>query len=347
VSSPQEAVELWFQLGAQAARSGQRARARDLFRRVVAVDEENYQAWLWLASVTEGAERRECVTRMLALAGHDGQQLTGQAGGKVERPPGGAGLRARLEASWPVTVSVTIMALVLVAELVTSLLDARVGLALHAVILIVLLLQVALADPGGLRALFLALTLVPIMRILSLSLPLARLPVINWYLIVGVPLFAAVWVAARSLGYSWRALGLVLHGWHWQLLVGLSGLPLGAVQYLILRPEPLAPALRLAVVWQPALILLLCTGLLEEMIYRGVLQRSAEEALGRRGMPFVALLFAVMHAGHGSVLNVAFALAVGLFFGAVIQRSRSLLGVALAHGLTNVVVFLVMPFMVR
>jgi uncharacterized protein len=347
VSSVHGAVEIWFELGVQAARSGQRAWARDLFRRVVEADAENYQAWLWLASVTEGEERRDCVTRMQALVADQEGLTAGAAGAQRPRLRAKSALVGLLERFGPTVAAATILGVVFAAELATSLLDVRAGLVLHGALLIVLLLQVARADESGLRTLFLGLTLVPIVRIVSLSLPLAQYPVLYWYLIVSVPLFAAVWTAARSLGYSWRDLGLTLRGWRWQLLVALSSLALGPAQYLILRPEPLAPAWRWAAVWQPALILLLCTGLLEEMIYRGVLQRSAEQALGRWGMPFVALLFTAMHMGHGSVLNVAFALAVGLFFGTVVQRSRSLLGVALAHGLTNIVVFLVMPFLLR
>jgi membrane protease YdiL (CAAX protease family) len=149
----------------------------------------------------------------------------------------------------------------------------------------------------------------------------------------------------RSLGTSWRALGLTLHGWPLQLVVGLSGLVSGAPEYQILRPDPLATRLSWQAIWQPALILLVCTGLLEEMIFRGLLQRSAGDVLGRWGIPYVALLFAVLHLGYESLVDVAFVLAVGLFLAWVVHRTRSLLGVTLAHGLTNVMLFLIMPFL--
>jgi len=45
-----------------------------------------------------------------------------------------------------------------------------------------------------------------------------------------------------------------------------------------------------------------------------------------------------------SLLDVLFVGVVGLFFGWVVHRTRSLLGVTLAHGLTNIILFLVMPF---
>lgn len=343
------ALEALFELGVKAARSGQQAWARDLFRRVVEADGENYQAWLWLASVSEGEERRACVTRMLALTGGDGDlPAAGSDRGLVGKLAVWLHLRgdrtALLETVWPAVATLTILVLVVAAELMTSLADPRVGLALHGMVLIVLLLQVALAGESGLGSLFLALTLVPIIRILSLALPLIHFPVIYWYAITSVPLFASAWVAARSLGYSRQALGLTLHGWPLQLAVGLSGLALGAVEWAILRPEPLVPELSLRAIVLPALILLVGTGLLEELIFRGVLQQAAGDALGRWGMPYVALLFAALHLGYQSIADVAFVLAVGLFFGAVVQRTRSLLGVTLAHGLANVMLFLVMPF---
>ncbi len=116
-------------------------------------------------------------------------------------------------------------------------------------------------------------------------------------------------------------------------------------EYWILRPEPLVPAFEwTALVW-PAFILLISTGLLEEMIFRGLLQRAAIDVLGLWGIGYVAILFAVLHTGYQSLLDVLFVLAaVGLFFGWIVYRTRSLLGVTLAHGLTNIVLFLVMPF---
>jgi hypothetical protein len=85
--------------------------------------------------------------------------------------------------------------------------------------------------------------------------------------------------------------------------------------------------------------------LLEEMIFRGLLQRSAGDALRRMGVVYVALLFAVLHIGYQSLADFCFVLLVGLFFGWVVQRTRSLLGVTLSHGLTNITLFLIMPFL--
>jgi len=241
-------------------------------------------------------------------------------------------------------VALACLAAVILAEALTTYVEPRLGLAIHALVLVGLLVRFARVHRPRQRALLLCLAFAPMIRILSLSLPLIQFPVLYWYLITSVPLFAGAFAAAPTLGYSWPKLGLTLRGWPLQLVIGLSGLAFGAVEYLILRPEPLAPTLTLAAVWQPALILFVCTGLLEEIIFRGLLQRSAGDALGRWGMPYVAALFAVLHLGYQSALDVVFVLGVGLFFGWAVQRTGSLLGVTLAHGATNILLFLVMPF---
>lgn len=132
-----------------------------------------------------------------------------------------------------------------------------------------------------------------------------------------------------------------------QLLIGATGLLLGYVEYLILRAEPLIETFT----WQgfvlPAVILLISTGLLEEYIFRFLLQRTAVERLEYvLGIAYVALFFAVLHIGYRSVADFLFVLVVGLAFGWLAYKTRSIIGVTLAHGLTNIVLFLIMPFVV-
>ncbi|MBC7325562.1 MAG: CPBP family intramembrane metalloprotease, partial [Moorella sp. (in: Bacteria)] len=131
-----------------------------------------------------------------------------------------------------------------------------------------------------------------------------------------------------------------------QFLVALCGLPLGLLEYLILRPRPLTPALAFQELWLPALILLVCTGFTEEFIFRGLLQRAAALAAGPRfALYYVSFIFAVLHITHRSVIDVIFVFAVALYFGWIVQKERSILGVTLAHGLTNITLYLIWPFL--
>jgi membrane protease YdiL (CAAX protease family) len=93
-------------------------------------------------------------------------------------------------------------------------------------------------------------------------------------------------------------------------------------------------------------LLLLCTGFVEEFIFRGVLQRTAVEAFGGWGIVYVSLLFAILHMGFLSWIDVVFVFVVALFFGWVVKKTGSLFGVTLAHGITNIVLYLIIPFFV-
>ena len=304
----------------EAAHAGELQRARELLQDVLVEDPGNKVAHKWLARVLRRSR-------------------------ELSRPVDGTVGWAWIGTQRAVAVvAVTTLVAIAVAELLTTWSDPRLGMVLHGLVLVGLFAASMQTRWREAWALMLNLAFAPLIRILSLSLPLLEFPILYWYLITSVPLFAAVWVAKRSLGYSWKGLGLTLRGWAVQLLVGLSGLLLGAAEYLILQPEPLAPELSWAATWQAALILFVCTGLLEELIFRGLLQRAADDTLGRWAVPYVAMLFAVLHVGYRSLLDVVFVLVVGLFFGWVVERTRSLLGVTLAHGLTNTMLFLVMPY---
>jgi uncharacterized protein len=143
-------------------------------------------------------------------------------------------------------------------------------------------------------------------------------------------------ISRQDLGLRRGSLSLNL------LLMG-GGLLLGAVEYIILRPQPLDTI----VSWQGALLavlsLTLFTGFVEELIFRGLLQSLAQQALGQWALVYVSLLFGVLHIGYLSVIDVLFVTAVGLLFAQIARWCGSITGLTLAHGLTNVTMFLIMP----
>ncbi len=262
----------------------------------------------------------------------------------------GAGITLRLRTlylkwagNWT-QIALFYLAGIALAELLTSFAPPRMGLVAHALVLLVMLIHAARVEGKKEQAFLVSLAFAPLIRVVSLSLPLADLPLLYWYPITSIPLFAAALVAAPTLGYAWPDLGLNLRRWGLQLVISLTGIVFGVLEYWILRPEPLVATFTWqALVW-PSLILLISTGLLEEVIFRGLLQRASIDLLGLRGIGYVAIIFAVLHFGYQSFLDILFVAAVGLFFGWIAYRTRSLLGVTLSHGLTNIVLFLVMPF---
>ncbi len=231
-----------------------------------------------------------------------------------------------------------------IAETVTVFFTPLWGIISHIIILVVLILHSALASEHRYQQLVLALALVPLVRIMSLSMPLSNIPQIWWYPIIYAPLLAAVIVVIRLTGYRLEDVGLAFKLLPFQLAVGLTGILFGVAEYFILAPEAMATEFTWQEIWLPALILLVCTGFVEELIFRGVLQRTAVEAFGGWGIVYVSLLFAILHMGFLSWIDVAFVFLVALFFGWVVKKTGSLLGVTLSHGITNIVLYLVAPF---
>ena len=213
----------------------------------------------------------------------------------------------------------------------------------HALILIALVHHWAFASPPEAPAALLILALLPLLRIFSLTMPLDGTQTLYQYALVGAPLLLAVGLVAAVLGSATISNRLRTWSWRRDGLVALGGLPLGGVAVLLLDPDAPVERATWTNLFAGALILLVFTGGLEELLFRGLLQTALVDIFGRAGVLVTALLFAAAYLGTRSPLAVAFAAILGVLFGWIVERTRALLGVALAHGLLNVVALLVWP----
>ena len=262
------------------------------------------------------------------------------------RPPGQVKKTEYNPAYWWVVLSFYLAGIVL-AEALTTLVAPALGMICHAFLLAGLFAHGALSRHSISQRMLVTLALAPLIRILSLSLPPNDYIFYFNYLLAGAPLLLSAVLVVRVTGFQLEEVGLRLSGWPVQLLVGLTGIGFGYVEFLILHPKPLVSAITLAQVWLPALILLIFTGFLEEFIFRGLMLKAFADGMGKlSGIVYISVVFTVMQLGNRSALQMLFVFAVALFFGWMALRTRSILGVTLAHGLTNVCLFLVFPFLV-
>lgn len=231
------------------------------------------------------------------------------------------------------------------AEILTALWNPQEGIIFHSIILVTLIFHGALTRRTPQRRFLLALTIAPLIRILSVSLPLAKRPLTEWYIDIGSLLFVAVILAAQVTGIKPNRLGLRITSLRNELAISLIGPILGLIEFYILTPAPLIARLEWSSFWFPALSLLIFTGFLEELIFRGLIQEASTSTLGRLGLIYTALLFAILHIGYQSVVDVIFVFGAGLMFGLIAARTRSIIGVSLAHGLTNITLYLIYPFL--
>ncbi len=234
-------------------------------------------------------------------------------------------------------------------ELATAQYSPSLGIGLYVGLLIGLSLHSSLARRESAARLALALTLLPLTRLLTLVLPLLALPPLLGYLAVLMGSALACAVVLLQLNLRWDTVGLVLRVpvLHLLMLSSVPGLaalhfafaaPVAFVSGELLASTPAAPLALLALSG-----LLFIGGVLEEVILRGVVQAVVLPLMGRRALIFGALAGAMLHVGSSPSSALLLIVLVGWLFAHISYHAGSVLGVALLRGSTNVLYLLGLP----
>lgn len=248
--------------------------------------------------------------------------------------------RVRLEKILPWVIY---LAAITEAEWVTAYSNPHIGAIIHAIIFVALVFHSHLESKSPEGKLLLALSLAPLMRIIDIMIPTASFYQLYRYVIVSIPLLIATVVIMKVLKFGVEEVGFTFRHIPLQVAVAASGIPLGAVAYLILKPQSLIIGLTWGDIVLPGIIFILCTGFVKELIFRGVMQHASLEILGRWGIPYISVLFAILSVGRFSGIGMLFMFGVALFFSWVVKKTGSLLGVILAHGIMNMILYLIAP----
>lgn len=221
----------------------------------------------------------------------------------------------------------------------------------EAILLVVLVNHAAAVEREGPRPLLLGLAVVCLYRLLSLT-PVSGNPLIDRLALVGAPTLLAALLALRCTRTPARGLAERPAGWEGiQLLIALSGVPLSWAAYKILKPSVVvtfsgAGHATMGTVILAVVLLVVFSGVTEEIIFRSLVHRAARGAFGTSALYVSALVFGAAYLGTRSLAMVAFVVAVGAFFGWCYERTDSVLGIALAHAAISVGVFVVWPSLV-
>jgi len=240
--------------------------------------------------------------------------------------------------------------LIVAAELITSLVNPNWGLFCHGVILFTLFGHAAFLYPAEEHSsyLLMSIALAPLIRIISLYAPLSRFYFLQWFPILSIPLFfsAFLLISFQHLDECDVGLVLKLRQIPSQLAISCTGILFGYTEYFILKPNPLLEELSFRSLIAPVIIMLIYTGFMEELVFRGIIQHNAIEYFNSHlGILFVTILFAVMHIGNLSLFDVLFVFLIGYFYAYVVKFTGSIIGVSISHGLTNIILFLLMPLL--
>ena len=190
---------------------------------------------------------------------------------------------------------------------------------------------------------FQVFALVPVFRLVNLGMPVFFELTLYWFPFVYAPLFPAMFLLIvrrpdLHLDVDLRSAVLLMPAG--VLLAAV----LGEIEYRIVEPAALVAEPSVVQFLLLAAIMVLFVGFVEEVLFRGILQSALVEALGYwPGVLLASFLFAMMHSAYGTVLEMAFAALVGLVFGVIYTRTRSITLVAVIHGVLNVFLFGFIP----
>jgi membrane protease YdiL (CAAX protease family) len=255
------------------------------------------------------------------------------------------------ETSWAgrqrkLVIIVLYLILIVGAELTTNV-DARYGVVFHTGILFALLIHSAaiITADRAFSELLSTLVIAPLIRILSISLPLVRFNFVTWFLLTGVPVFVTMFTLIYLQDLDPREIALKLPEVKYlglEIAIILLAVPFGIVEYHILKPGILVPVTFKTLIG-PALTIIVFTGFLEELAFRGLMQYHAVRTLGFSGIVLITFLFGFLHIGNLSLLDVLLTGSIGFVYALVVKVTDSLYGVSISHGIVNIVLFLIGP----
>lgn len=192
-----------------------------------------------------------------------------------------------------------------------------------------------------------ALMLLPLLRLINFSMPVFSEMVLYRYFYVYIPLFIPIFLIIRHQSFSSVQLGLSFKKFVLYLpLSVVIGLLIAEAEFFIVPVVPLVPNISFYNMVDIVLIMIFCVGLVEELIFRSLIQTRLEGVFGTTvGLIATSLLFGVMSSVYGTGSGVLFASLVGLILGYMFIKTRSLPFVALTHGLVNVFLFSLIPLL--
>ena len=233
------------------------------------------------------------------------------------------------------------------AEFINRYMAISVSIILYFLILFSLIINSISAVDNAQRSFWLALGLVPLIRIVSIGMPVMfDISRFVWYIAISIPVVVGIIIVMRTLKYSSVDIGFKMTNPIFQLMIALAGLFLGAIGYFILKPQPWIDRFNIQAALFPSAVLLISSGFVEEIAFRGVIQHAAG-VIGSIGWIFIAMVYAVLQIGRIPPVMCAYVFGICLFFGYAVKKGGSIIGVSLAHGLFNIGLYLIFPYVLK
>jgi uncharacterized protein len=241
-------------------------------------------------------------------------------------------------------ISIPILCIVIAEILIFSgKLEAAVWI--HIGVLLALSVSSLFIKNPTIHKIHMSLMLLPVLRLVNLSMPIFFKTTLYTFIFVYSPLAVSVAAILIHQRNSLEEIGITKkHFLTYMILSVPLGFLLGLGEYLIIRPGYLIPDLTLGNLLILTIVMVFFVGLVEELIFRSILQVRLEQALGvQKALIITSLLFGFMHSGYGTFNEMLYTGFVGLIIGILFHKTKSLPFITVLHGLVNVFLFGVLP----
>jgi membrane protease YdiL (CAAX protease family) len=231
--------------------------------------------------------------------------------------------------------------LIILAEILIFLRNPSAAMPIHALNLVFLSLSSIYIN----NRIYPVLMLLPLFRLLNVAMPVFFNLTLYSYPLVYAPMFIPIYFILKENMVSRSEAGLTFKGFWFYLPLALSlGFALGWGEYFILHPQMLTVSLDIKNVLVLIVTMIFFVGIVEEFVFRSSLQTVLQERLGSKaGLMLASIIFGFMHSGYHLPLELLYVTFAGMVFGLLFMLSKSLPVIALAHGVTNISLFLIAP----
>lgn len=240
-------------------------------------------------------------------------------------------------------IVVGLIGTLILAELVTVVAGPGPGILTHVLLLAAVAVLSLRLGPTPTQRLTLSLGMLPLVRIVSLAVPAAIIPVQYWYLQVGLAGLEAVLLVLRRLDLTFQDIGLRKTRVSEFAVISVIGAVLGLPAYLIGGRLDLGGGGGAIGIGLAVLIVVVFVGFFEEILFRGLIQSAGTTLFARGGIILSVAATTVMYATSLNPRYVVFMTLVAVFLGVVARRSGSIAAPIGAHAALAVVQLVVLP----
>lgn len=215
----------------------------------------------------------------------------------------------------------------------------------YILLLLSLSYSIAVLKKTEIRKIYQALLLLTIFRLVNFSMPVFFERNLYSFIFIYAPMAIPITLATvhQKVIYE-RKKDTLRKIWIYLPLSILAGLVFGQIEYIMIGARELIPDLSLTNLLILIIIMVFIVGLIEELIFRSILQTRLEEFLGPAwGIFLSSLLFGIMHSTYGTPYEMVYTFFLGGFLGYLFYRTRSLPLVVMIHGSINVFLFGIIP----